>query len=827
MGDLALVLRMAKRHHMYSVRKILRRETGIQSQMQRGLNGWCGVLAFAVSLICAGGVRAETAEGATAAEAASGDQIDEIVVTARRRDESLSKVPISITAYTPRQLEERTITSEEDLQSAVPGLTVRSTNSSNDLNYSIRGQTLDAFSTSSPGVLPYINDVQANTGGTSMIYDMDALEVLKGPQGTLFGRNTTGGAVLFNTAKPSDQFGGYFTERLGNYNLRETIAAVNLPFDDKVLLRIAGDTKRRDGYVTNLYDDSKLGQVVQDSIRATLLLRPIEKLEISTVFQYNDSGGNNANGGIYSVYGPGGAVYSVQSPGGYNAKQGPLNTSVYNFYTPAIGAATWAAYLAAHPKVDPLGIVNYLQVQAANGPYTVDENDPNFHSGTDQIVTNTAKYELSEHSRLKNIFGFVDSQTVDAVDLDGTPYGIYTYASPLGTGLNYKRRQTSDEFQWAGELNGDLTYVTGLYAAEETIITINHFGAFDLAPLAPTGYSMHFFESKDKQWAGYAQTGYNLAELTGINGLTFNTGFRWTHDEYDLEQLPGGIDYGAPAESTSASKPSWLVGLDYQLSDALLLYVTQRGSWRTGGVSGQAPPVPTTIAQGGNIYLPETTTDVEIGAKFRGDLFGIPVTLNVDAYNQWVKNVQRVTYFTVGGNLTALTANIPEAEITGFEVDAVANLTRWFQVGGNVADTNARYTDGHVAYPAFDSTANYGPYADTPQWTGTVFAQAHSNFEHFAEVVLRADVYAQSFFYFSNLDATSNPGSKIPGYSLTNLRFELNHVADSQASFSVFARNVLNRTYYTGGLATGLSAGFNIGNVGEPRMFGVELNYKF
>jgi iron complex outermembrane recepter protein len=790
-----------------------------------------GVL-WATGALAQGGeqtVAESTAAAPAAAEHGSGGEIEEIIVTARRRDESLSRVPISITAFAPSQLEERTITSQEDLQSAVPGLTVRSTNNSNDLNYSIRGQTVDAFSTSSPGVLPYINDVQVNTGGTSLIYDLGSLQVLKGPQGTLFGRNTTGGAVLFNSATPGNQFGGYFTERLGDYNLRETVAAVDLPLvDDKALLRVAGDTKRRDGYVTNLYDDTKLGQVVQDSVRTTLLLRPIEKLDITTMLQYNDSGGNNANGGVFSVYGPGGTVYSVLSPGGYRPNQGPLNTAVAGLYTPAIGAATWAAYLAAHPKADPLGVISYVGTQAANGPYTVDENDPNFHSGTDDIVTNTAKYTLSDHSQIKNIFGFVKSETVDAVDLDGTPYGIYTYAAPNGTGLEYKRQQWSDELQWSGDvLNDALTYITGFYAADQKIQTDNHFGAFDLLPLAPVSEAEHFFQTGDQQWAWFAQAGYNLSELTGVNGLTFNTGFRWTHDEFELQRLPGDAYYPTPDQSTSASKPSWLVGLDYQVTDGLMLYVTQRGSWRTGGITGQGPPKLATAAEGGDVYLPETTTDVEVGAKFRGNIWGIPVTVNFDAYNQWIKNLQRVIYVTINGQLETLTANIPKAQVSGFEVDAVANLTTWLQVGANLADTDARYTDGRVDYATFDIVANYDTFADTPQWTGSAFAQVHSNFEHIAEVVLRADVYAQNYFYFTNLGGNVNPGARIPGYSLTNLRLELNRIKDSQMSVSLYGRNVLNRAYYTGGLATGNSAGINIGNVGEPRMFGVELNYKF
>jgi iron complex outermembrane receptor protein len=736
-----------------------------------------------------------------------------------------------VTAFTPSQLAERTITTQEDLQSAVPGLTIRSTNNSNDLNYSIRGQTVDAFSNSSPGVLPYFNDVQTNIGGPTMIYDMASLQVVKGPQGTLFGRNTTGGAVLFYSEAPTGRFGGYLTTRLGDYNLRETVAAVNLPvIDDELHVRIAGDTKRRDGYVTNLYDSAKLGQIVQDSMRASVFFAPMDGLENTTVFQYNDAGGSGTNGGVYSVYGPDGhTVYSVSQPAGYQWTVAPLNTSVGTFYTPAIGTAAWAAYVAAHPKVNPLGVISYLQAQAKNGPYTVDEEDPSFHDETDKLVTNTLQFNLSEHSHLKNIFGYVNSKTVDALDLDGTPYGIYTYVSPDGTGLGYDRKQYTDEQQWAGTaLHDALNYTTGLYYASQTIDTTNYFGAFDLSPIAPTTEANRFFKSTDKQWAAYAQTTYDLSAITGVSGLKFNAGFRWTHDEYELARTrPGDSYYPTPDESTSASKPSWLVGLDYQLTDSLMLYAVQRGSWRTGGINGQAPPKLATAAEGGDVYLPETTTDVELGAKFRGDILGIPVTLNIDGYNQWVKNLQRVTYLTINGQLDTLNVNVPKAEVTGFEVDAVANLTRWLQVGVDAAETNARYTNGYVNFPTYNFSVDYNTLADTPEWTGDAYAQLHSTFEHFGEFLFRADVYAQSSSYFTNLGGNVNPGAQIPGYALINMRLELNHLRDTGASVRVFAKNVLNRTYYTGGLATGNSAGINIANVGEPRMFGVELSYQF
>src|SRR6201999_4418148 len=117
-------------------------------------------------------------------------------------------------------------------QVSVPGLIVRSTAVSTQQNYSIRGQSIDAFTGSSPAVLAYTNEVETNTGGPSTFFDLGSIQVLKGPQGTLFGRNTTGGAVLFTTAEPEKPFRGYGTFRGGNLGLKEVLGAVNMPFSD-------------------------------------------------------------------------------------------------------------------------------------------------------------------------------------------------------------------------------------------------------------------------------------------------------------------------------------------------------------------------------------------------------------------------------------------------------------------------------------------------------------------------------------------------------------------------------------------------------------------
>src|ERR1700722_19129976 len=251
----------------------------------------------------AAGVDSPAPDQAASTHAPDSAELQEVVVTARRRDENLERVPVAVAVLNGAQLITEGVKTQTDLQTAVPGLSVRQTDQQNQFNYSIRGEGVDAFSNSRPAVLPYINDVQVSTNGASSLYDIDSVQVLKGPQGTLFGRNATGGAVLFNTAKPTDEFGGYATVRFGNYDLKEFQGAVNLPIvSDKVLLRLAGDIDDQAGYQRNIFNGTELGAVSRRSGRATLILRPNDQLENTTVYEYDSAGGNNVGLELYSVY---------------------------------------------------------------------------------------------------------------------------------------------------------------------------------------------------------------------------------------------------------------------------------------------------------------------------------------------------------------------------------------------------------------------------------------------------------------------------------------------------------------------------------------------
>src|ERR1700733_12641477 len=196
---------------------------------------------------------ASTNANAEAESATGGGVLEEVVVTARRVTENIEKVPVAVEAISSQVLAEQNITTEQDLEAAVPGLTVRTATSPSQKNFAIRGQAVDAFSYTSPTVLAYLDEFQVGGTVADTFYDLQSVQVLKGPQGTLFGRNSTGGAVLYPLTTPGNVLEGYINGTVGNYDEKKAEAAITLPLADWASFRLAGEIENRDGYEQNAY----------------------------------------------------------------------------------------------------------------------------------------------------------------------------------------------------------------------------------------------------------------------------------------------------------------------------------------------------------------------------------------------------------------------------------------------------------------------------------------------------------------------------------------------------------------------------------------------
>ena len=789
-------------------------------------------IAISAILLAAAPAMADTAPSSD--QASSGD----IVVTARRVDEKLRDVPVAVAAFGGKALAEQRIASESDLQMATPGLTVRSTSSSNQLNYSIRGQSVDSFSYSSPAVVAYFNSVP--TGGTTAtsFFDLESIQVLKGPQGTLFGRNATGGAVLYQAAKPTDKFEGYITAGYGTYSNREVEGALNLPITNGVDLRFSGKTQQRDGFEHDLLHDTMLGSVDDKVGRVSLLIKP-EGSGFENTFMYQR--------GVYGGYSTSLKIQNVNQDGQtytnpYTGSTGNGMTSFFAHYYPSGFTSLNPAVNAFFTKygITP-GINNFINAYQTGqlGFYDVAPQQSSAHHATQDFVSNTTSYKLGDSATIKNIFGYNRVLSKDATDISGSPYSWLTIGVPFGDapaepglyngGYTYGEKQWSDELQISGTaVDGKLKYVAGLFASDEKSynrIPLDILGDV-LSGSVPGAYGFqgaYDFTQDDKSKAIYAQLSYEIMSKVNVSG-----GIRYTKD--DISTYYGTDPYGinnltvVPA-SKSASKPSWLIGIDYKPSNELMVYFNQRGSWRTGGFNGTAPGVNAAGTGSGNhpeSFNPETTYDFEVGAKYSGHLLDVPTVLNVAIYDQEINNVQRSPYM----GISAVAVNVPHAQVRGMELDGSIRPTEWLQIGGAFTYTDAKYTQNAALFEG--TTFYFGPYGDTPKYSGSAYFRAATDLPNDkGELVLRGEIYTQSSFFYSNLANTSAPGTQLGGYSLVNARAEWNKIFGSKVNLAAYVNNLTNKQYYTGGISLSSVTGANSALPGAPRMYGFEVGVKF
>lgn len=777
-------------------------------------------------------------------------QLEEIMVTARRKSESLQDVPVAVSAFGAEQIKERGIETEADLQASTPGLMVRVTNSSNQLNYSLRGQTVDSFSNSQPAVLAYVNEVQTNGVSASSFFDMESIQVLKGPQGTLFGRNATGGAVLYQTKRPDQDFGGYVKVGLGNYGNQEVEAAINVPLTDTLAMRLSGLTRERDGWQKNLYNGDDLASIDTDNIRFSLSYTG-DKLENHFSAYFGDHGGKTEGLRLSSAYNVGDTNPKTGVPVGdqlfatflYPSAGDSIQTlfdpnyqgvfaqgANLTFLNPLLPAVSSVA--TDNPRLVQLaqqygftGFADYLAVAQALAYDEVLNNESNESEIEHRLFTNTTTFEINDSATLKNIIGYNKNESYQVTDVDGSPFmvlkmGDENNTGPFGNGYQYNFEQLSNEIQLSGEImSGKLSYIVGAYYYKEEYennIPLKFIADYDTDPFGPA-FTYHSVVD-DTSKSVFAQATYALTD-----SLNFTAGARQTWEEVCITHQSDSAYFGILAQEEFCDKtkePSWLVSLDYRINDEHMVYVTSRASWRTGGYNNTSINV-TPAGLVPDSFKQEQAMDVEIGWKFAGMLGDVPSRINVAAYQQIVEDVQRTVYLDV----TSITGNVEEAEVKGIEIEAQFDLTEWLQVGAAYAFTDAEYTKpfGDVAGYNFA----FGPYADAPENTYSVYFRTETELDGIGLLSFRGDYYHSDDTYYSNLNDSIGPGTDLPEYNLANFRLSLDDIGGSSFSANAYLRNAFDEEYERGGLPLAGVHGSNATIAGEPRTYGMELTYTF
>ena len=798
------------------------------------------------------------------AEGAGATVEADIVVTAQRRAERLSRVPISAVAFNAETLQTKVITSEQDLGTIVPGLVVKNGQTANQLSYSMRGQTLDPFSGTSPAVLPYLNEVPYSPYNTATsFFDLQSLQVLKGPQGTLFGRNATGGAVLYTTPAPGDRLGGNLIVRAGERGTFQMQGAIDLPIAKELLaIRLAGDISKENGFIHNRFTGNTLGDRDSQSGRATVLFTPTSALRNTTLIQYDHFGGTEGQGNIYTYYtSPNGSGQQYVN----NGKTSILNTNgtpltstldtVYNTFSSLLfnldgnnlGDSNLTPGPAYGPGRFPGGVLGNATYTREN-PYDIYLQFDLPHKSNNILVSNTTEYEASESLKIKNIASYNHTNTTLPTNLAGGPFGaLWTYNNPNNpTGISgngppggqrFIATTYTEELQLQGKLLDDrMSYTVGGFYShfKHSDTTPVHVGAeidpnAGAAPVFGLPVDIDYSATAtDISKAAYAQLDYNITEK-----LKFTAGGRYTWETVSLRQNPGsifivsGVTTAQDEQRRKLSDPSWTFNLQYQINNSNMVYIAQRGSFRSGNFNTVVLPL-----NDANFFDNENAKDVEVGYKFSGRLGTMPARLNIAAYQVTVKNAQHAIYAIVSGNPAGFTVNVPEQKTKGIEVDGSIRLAPWLDISATGAYTDAKYTKGVVNVSKLTgvpgSTIRVDSYPDTPKWSGTLGADVTLPMpDSIGEVVLHGDYYAQSHTFFSSAEGSITPGTRLKGYDIANMRLSWNNILQSKFSAAVYAKNLFDKFYYASGYALGAAGGYNTAYPGAPRTVAAEVSVKF
>jgi iron complex outermembrane receptor protein len=797
---------------------------------------WHLLSTTAITLGLACGLHANASAQAAGATTAKNGKLEEVVVTARKRSERLQKVPVAVTVLGSGQLAQQKIVNVNDLGAVTPSLTFQQSSYSPFGSYvGIRGQkTSETILSETPSIGIYIDDVyQPSTIGTGIggLEDDRQIEVLKGPQGTLYGRNTTGGAVKITTNSADYKgFYGSITTGFGNYNSNEDDLMLNIPLvADKATMRVDFQRVSHDGFAEDVGNKKPLGDEDIKNGRVALRLDPTPDLEITLRANVADgrSGGPVSDlAAIEPVFGVGGKPTFSPALLNTGLQIGSLTFGeLLPFLAPgAFGpptASDFAAVISGQQKAYA-ALLPYLKTG-----YTVTYDYPNSVRLKNDGGSLNATYRLNDSLSLKSVTSYQYAFQGSRTEIDSTPFQILEGPGDVST-----LDQLTQEIQLNGTaFNNRLNYATGIFYYYLTASDDSP-GEIELPFLNTTGSPVNTRDHlSDESVAAYAQGTYAITPT-----IHFTAGLRGTYEHTILTATgtagpenacnvpPSGAGNNAACGATFGSQfrdLSYTVGLDWSVTNDILLYVKSSRGDKAGGQNQRG-----SVVGGFDAFKPEHVTDVEIGEK--SDLLDHLVRVNVAAYRSDYTDIQRdVLTVTPDDQTITEVRNAASATIQGFEGEVTVKPIPPLTLMANASYTSASYNK------YFSGTLNFTNHAfeDQPLWQfnlGATYTQ-DARIGHIDGTFTGTVNFAyQSSVDFAP-DTISVYSNKYPiqgGYGLLNAR-----VAYEVPSYGVtiegWGKNLTNRKYLVG--TTDITSALGIGSeyLSNPMTFGFNVTKRF
>ncbi len=765
-------------------------------------------IALAVSQVLAAAAAASL-PGLVPAQEEQPQGLEEIIVTARKVQENLQETPIAITAVTGAALQERQIFTTDVLDQIVPNLQfannapLAGNNSSSAVFIRGIGQT-DPTSTVDPGVGLYVDDVYIGNavGATMALRDVESVQVLRGPQGTLFGRNTIGGAVIITTAAPGEEFGGTLRAGTGSDSLVDAFAAIDIPVSENFRTRTSVAMRKQDGYVTRP-DGTDLGDTDTLSATTKWVFAPSERTNITFIADYTKADENGSP-----------LVFATLNEAATFPRVASLDAGCPGLTDGAVPPPGLPDQPSVPMVADPR-CANDLQ---GAGPYRNNGTLPLYSTLDAFGASLNMSFDIGEKWNFKSITAFRQQEWTGARDADNTPLTI------LHTEYDVDGDQLSQELQLTYEGESSIG-VLGLYYFEQTSDDI---ATIELNP-PPPGVQRDSDNNKvdNASWAAFTQWTFNFTDKYALT-----VGGRYTEDRKGA--YPDQFDLATPAvkqvpvrwynETFSSFTPS--ASFAIQWNEDAMSYFSYSEGFKGGGWNSHFNAVLTQAQQDAlHKFDQEEAETLEFGTKL--DLLDDTLRLNVALFSSDYTNMQLTYRGPAPAGVAPFITNAGETSIDGAEMELNWLATDAFRLDASVAYLDATIDSLEniplAVLPPGLVVGNYLPYA--PEW------QAHLGLSYKARagslsIEPRLDASFETTKYF---DATNTPEiAQLDDITTVNASVSIGRGEDSPWKVTLGINNATDELYPIAGNSS-LTTGSGYAEIAyaRPREWFATLSWEF
>jgi iron complex outermembrane recepter protein len=826
-------------------------------------------LAAGVALVALTATAAHAQSAPQATETTDDQGLGEIIVTAQKRSENVQRVPISITAFTAESLASRGISDVTAMGNLAPNVSLDAgtpfSGSSSVLSAFIRGIGQNDFAFNlDPGVGVYLDGVYLarSVGANQDLLDVERVEILKGPQGDLFGRNTIGGAISIVTRRPAKEFGGKLEVTAGRFNRIDTKGVVNIPISDTLFSSFSFATKNNDGYqkliafpgfangkIADAFPSfgtkhpSSFGGENQYSLRGKLLWEASPDVSVTLAADYL----HQDNNGVAST-----VITTHTNPADPSNVFGPLYNGCLAGALPPFGIAGVCNNIVGGTSLGGLGLTNpslfYGNQFVSPSIDTTYATGNSFSRLRNYGGSLTVEWQLGA-AQLKSITAYRELHWQSAQDEDGSPLPY------LQTSFDMNQKQFSQELQLTGAAANDrLTYALGLYYFNESG-NLHDLVTFPAGLLQIDG--QNFLGTKN--YAAYAHANYKLTDqlsitlggrythenktFTGLqsdpNGIFYKLNGYYTVNEAarqalctngaavpSLQGIPAGLFCYPSATNITQVYPvapaggfkqtfnnfSPKIGLEFKPIDDAMIYASFAKGYKTGGWTTRLT-TPQPAGTSAPTFDPEKATTWELGVK--SEFADRKAQFNLSSFYTKYNGIQ--LNFQVGTSPTL--QNAGTAEIYGFEAEFLARPVPDLTLSAGVGYTHARYTE---LSPFVTGVTLNSRLPKTPEWKFTFSPQYRIDLGGHGDVMLSAD-YTHTSSLFN--DTENSPLLARPTTDMLNSSITY-RAPDKKWELAVGVTNLTNERYLTTGQGQ-IAGGVTYGTYNRPREWNVTGRINF